>query len=79
MRDREQVDLFRDLADVWMKIIITGIILLIYSSVMVILIILIFSEHPWQNTAILAFVEALLTMVIPTMARHFFPKRDLQE
>ncbi|RDI13200.1 hypothetical protein [Flavobacterium sp. AG291] len=78
-RTQKSVNLFRDLADVWLKIMVTAVLLLVYAGAIVALIIKVVQESPWQNNIILGAVDLMLSYSIPTMVRHFFPKRDSQD
>lgn len=77
-RTQKSVNLFRDMADIWMKIIISSIILGLYSASIILLLVKISQESPWQNNVILGIVDIMLTYSVPTIIRHFFPKRDSQ-
>lgn len=77
-RTSESVDLFRKLADIWMKIMITIVIVGIYAAAIIVLIVKVCDESPWQNNIILGAVDGLLTISMPIIVRHFFPKQDSQ-
>jgi hypothetical protein len=78
-RTQESVNLFRDMADIWMKIVITIVISGLYSASIIILLVKISQDSPWQNNLILGAVDVMLTYSVPIMIRHFFPKRDSQD
>ena len=79
MPTKRQINLFRDLSDIRMKIGLTILYGGCYLRILVVIIIFIFSNQQWQNTAILGFIESILTLAIPQIVRHFFPNRDNQQ
>lgn len=78
MQTRRQINLFRDLSDIRMKICLTILFGGCYLGILIVLVVVIFTNQCWQNAAILGFIESILTLVIPQIVKHFFPSRDNQ-
>ena len=76
MPTRRQINLFRELSDVRMKIWLTILFGGCYLSILIVIVVVIFTNQRWQNTAILGFIESLLTFAIPQIVKHFFPSRN---
>jgi hypothetical protein len=76
MPTRRQINLFRDLSDIRMKICLTVLFGGCYLGILIVIVIVIFTNQRWQNAAILGFIESLLTFAIPQIVKHFFPSRD---
>jgi hypothetical protein len=79
MPTRRQINLFRDLSDIRMKIWLTVLFGGCYLGILIVLVVVIFTNEGWQNAAILGFIESILTLSIPQIVKHFFPSRDNQQ
>lgn len=76
MATKNQVDIFRELSHIWMKIIITIIVVGCYVAVLVFIMYLIVSDKPWENVALITGFEAILTFCMPQLMKHYFPNRE---
>ncbi len=79
MATRRQVNLFRDLSDIRLKIGLTILFGGCYLGILIVIVIVIFTNQDWKNAAILGVIESILTLAIPQIVRHFFPNRDNQQ
>jgi hypothetical protein len=77
MPTRRQINLFRELSDIRMKISLTILFGGCYLGILIVIVVMVFKNHEWQNLAILGFIESLLTIAIPQIVKHFFPSRDI--
>jgi magnesium-transporting ATPase (P-type) len=75
MATKRQVDTYKALTDLVLKAIITLIVLGCFAGGFVFVIYLIYSNHPWQNTALIAAIDALIGISLPVILNHFFPKK----
>lgn len=74
MATKKQLDTYKALTDLALKVFITLVIVLCFASGFFFVIYLIYSNHSWQNTALIAGIDGLIGLSLPAVLNHFFPK-----
>lgn len=73
---QKKVDLFRQLSHIWVKMIFSGVILICWVLVLVLIAVLILKDKPWYNIALVTTLEAILTRTMPQLLKHYFPTNE---
>jgi hypothetical protein len=73
---KKQVDVYKELSDMILKIIITIILIICFC---IVLGFLLFSEPTWAKTAPLSVIESILGIAIRPLMKHFYPDKNKEE
>jgi hypothetical protein len=73
MSTRRQITAYQEISDIFLKVIITIVVLGCFVTV---LIFLLTSEAVWQKTAPLSAIELLMAGSFYPVIKHFFPRRN---
>lgn len=75
MATKKQVDIYRELSDIRLKVLITVVVLGCFVFGFGFVIYLIYSNHPWQNTLLIGTLDGSIALSFPHILKHYFPNR----
>lgn len=73
---QKNINLFQQLANIWIKIIFSVVILVCWVGVLIFIGYLIVQNQPWYNIALVTTLEAILTRTMPQLLKHYFPTNN---